>query len=104
MKYVVSDTAAINALDAFYGAYNWRSDYAPHERVAVINDMRAAIESFTQTLGEPAAVPLEDKTELATGDSYDDGYLNGTINGWNACREAMRAPHHPTTEKGCSHG
>ncbi len=51
--------------------------------------MLAAASSGRLSPAKPAAVPDEDNSNWSGGDHYDDGYANGVINGWNACRAEM---------------
>jgi len=52
--------------------------------------MRRALKAVAPMLAS-TRVPGECTSEWSGGDSYDDGYHNGIINGWNGCREAMLA-------------
>jgi|GEM_PF-6966112 len=92
MKYVVTD----DALDAAHEVYEKACGIT-----AIDWALRAALESFAQTLGEPVAVPdAIGKPSVAAYMNNCDYFTQcGYADGWNACREAMLA--HPTTEKGC---
>ena len=81
---------------------NKKADETQAKFDMLVDETRAAIESFAQTLGEPVAVPdaIAGPGVVMSKQDVRDAYY---AEGWNACREAMMSavPHHPTTEKGC---
>ncbi len=110
MKYVVTDEDVVASCFAYMKddtvIKGWEPSIADKRR------MRAALESFAQTLGEPVDVPdgwvlvpvepTEEMLEQAT--THDLNKRTAETDQWNRDTWSFMlsaAPNHPTTEKGC---
>jgi hypothetical protein len=90
MKIVVTEVQVIRAWSTFFEAFDLAKYRAG--KTGPLPHMRAALEDFAQTLGEPVAVP-DAMTVLDGRDPIISGHTDSAYAmGWNACREAMLTP------------